>query len=106
MIIQYPVSLIDIPDKLRITDSPEFELKVTISGKGMSLWKAKNKASRPLHIKPSDFVMSSGHAAISTKLLLDSLECIIPASVIIRNVEPDSLIFNSFSFAIFSSVSR
>lgn len=35
MIIQYPVSLIDIPDKLRITDSPEFELKVTISGKGL-----------------------------------------------------------------------
>jgi hypothetical protein len=94
MHIQYPVSLIDVPDKLRITDSPEFELKVTISGKGMSLWKAKNKASRPLHIKPSDFVMSSGHAAISTKLLLDSLESIIPASVIIRNVEPDSLIFN------------
>jgi hypothetical protein len=94
MHIQYPVSLIDVPDKLRITDSPEFELKVTISGKGMSLWKAKNKASRPLHIKPSDFVMSSGHAAISTKILLDSLESIIPASVIIKNVEPDSLIFN------------
>src|SRR5574344_31360 len=94
MHIQYPVSLIDVPDNMRITDSPEFELKVTISGKGMSLWEAKNRTSRPLHIKPSDFVMSSGHAAISTKILLDSLESIIPASVIIKNVEPDSLIFN------------
>jgi hypothetical protein len=94
MHIQYPVSLIDVPEKLRITNSPEYELKVTISGKGMSLWKAKNKASRPLHIKPSDFVMSSGHAAISTKIFIDSLEKIIPSSVIIKNIEPDSLIFN------------
>lgn len=94
MHIQYPVSLIDIPDNLRITNSPEYELKVTISGKGMSLWKTKNKASQPLHIKPSDFVMSSGHAAISTKIFIDSLENIIPSSVTIKSIEPDSLIFN------------
>jgi hypothetical protein len=94
MHIQYPVSLVDVPEKLRITDSSGYELKVTISGKGMSLWKAKKRASRPLQIKPSDFVMSSGHAAISTRIFIDSLENIIPSSVTIKNIEPDSLIFN------------
>lgn len=94
MHIQYPVYLIDISENLRITNSSEYELKVTVSGKGMSLWKAKRKTIRPFYITPSDFFMSSGNASISTKMFIDSLEKSLPMSISVRNIEPDSLNFN------------
>jgi hypothetical protein len=92
--MKVPVQLTGIPDDIRVTSPPVSQISVSLSGKGAALRKSGRIGGRHvLMIDGSTFLMNQGHASLSTQSLRDSISALIPSSVIIRSVEPDSLTY-------------
>ena len=93
-VMKVPVQLTGIPDDIRVTSPPVGQISVSLSGKGAALRKSGRIGARhTLMIDGSTFLMNQGHAALSTQWLRDSISAVIPSSVTVRSVEPDSLTF-------------
>lgn len=93
-VLKVPVQITDIPDHIRVTVSPVDHLDVTLTGKGTALRKSGRRGGRHVvHVSSSRFSMSQGHAAFSTQRLRDSIADLLPPSVTIRSIEPDSLVY-------------
>ena len=92
--MKVPVNVADIPENVRVTSRPVSQITVSLSGKGSSLRKSGRRGSRNvLRVSNSAFVMNHGHASLATSHLRDSLSAMLPASVSIRSIKPDSLVY-------------
>ena len=92
--MKLPVLVADVPENVRITGQPVRQLTVSLSGKGSTLKKSGRKGSRNvLRVSNSAFMMSHGHASLSTSRLRDSIAAMLPPSVSIHSISPDSLVY-------------
>lgn len=92
--MKLPVLVADVPENVRITGQPARQLTVSLSGKGSTLKKSGRKGSRNvLRVSNSVFMMSHGHASLSTSRLRDSIAAMLPPSVSIHSISPDSLVY-------------
>ena len=93
--MKLPVIVSDVPDNVRITRQPARQLTITLSGKGSSLKKSGRRGSRNvLKVSNSAFMMSHGHASVSTSRLRDSIAAMLPPSVSVHSISPDSLVYH------------
>lgn len=87
------VQITGIPDDIRVTTPAANQLSVSLSGKGTSLRKSGRRSGRSvLQVNYDLFSSGQGHAALSTRRLMDSVYAMLPASVSITKIEPDSLV--------------
>jgi len=92
--MKIPVLVADVPDAVRMTSSPVRQVTVSLSGKGSSLKKSGRRGSRQvLRVSNSAFTMSHGHASYATSHLRDSIAAMLPPSVTIHSISPDSLVY-------------
>ena len=93
-VMNVPVQVSDVPDNIRITTPAVRQITVSLSGKGSALRKSGRRGSRHLlNVSNSEFTLSQGHASVSTSRLRDSIKALVPQSVTIRSITPDSLIY-------------
>lgn len=94
MYLQVPVNVSGYPDEVRVTSPPATSLKVSLGGKGTALWKSKTVYRRHvLEIDSRRFQMRHGHASFATQALYDDIQALLPQTVAIRSIEPDSLAY-------------
>ena len=92
-VMKIPVQ-VDVSDNVRVTVPAARQISVALSGKGSALKKSGRRGGRQvIHVNNSVFSMSHGRASLSTLKLRDSIAALLPASVLIRSIEPDSLVF-------------
>lgn len=92
-VMKIPVQ-VNVPDNVRVTVPASSQISVALSGKGSALKKSGRRGGRQsIHVNGSGFSMSQGRASLSTLKLRDSIVALLPASVMIRSIEPDSLVF-------------
>ena len=93
-LMKVPVQVSDVPENVRITIPPVQHLTVALSGKGTTLRKSGRIGSRNVvHVSSSSFTAVQGHASVSTLRLRDSITAMLPPSVTVRSISPDSLVF-------------
>ena len=93
-VMNVPVQVSDVPDNIRITTPVARQITVSLSGKGSALRKSGRRGSRHLlSISNSEFTLSQGHASVSTLRLRDSIKALVPQSVVIKSISPDSLVY-------------
>ncbi|MCQ2110296.1 MAG: hypothetical protein MJY79_02225 [Bacteroidaceae bacterium] len=93
--IEYPVELTAQEGGVRVITDDAWSLKLTVSGKGSALWgeQIRIRHASPMAIPVDRFQMAGGHGSLATVLLKDTLSQIMPQSITIRNIQPDSLVF-------------
>ena len=92
--MKIPVLVADVPDAVRMTSVPVRQVTVSLSGKGSLLKKSGRRGSRQvLRVSNSAFTMSHGHASYATSHLRDSIAAMLPPSVTIHSISPDSLVY-------------
>lgn len=93
--VELPVELSGDADEIRVVTDKNWSLKLTVSGKGSALWgeQIRVRHARAIKIPLERFQMSGGHASMSTTLLKDTLTQVLPQSITIREIQPDSLVF-------------
>lgn len=93
-VMKVPVNLIDVPDNVRVTMPPVKYINVSLSGKGSALRKSGRRGGRHiLSISSDAFNMTQGRASFSTLRLRDSIISLLPVSVTIKSISPDSLVY-------------
>ncbi|MBR5706330.1 MAG: hypothetical protein IKX55_02030 [Bacteroidaceae bacterium] len=93
-LMKVPIVVSDVPEDVRITIPPVKHLTVSLSGKGSSLRKSGRIGSRHvLNVSSAAFTSAQGHASVSTLRLRDSITALLPQSVTIRSISPDSLVY-------------
>ena len=93
-VMKLPVQVTGVPDDVRVTMPAESQISVSLSGKGSALRKSGRRGGKhTLQVHSGTFNMSQGHASLSTQRLRDSVSALLPANVSIRDIEPDSLVF-------------
>lgn len=93
-VLKVPVQVYGMPDDVRVTIPAVSHITVSLSGKGSALRKSGRRGSRHvINIENSAFNMSQGHASLSTLRLRDSISSLLPSSVTIRSISPDSLVY-------------
>lgn len=96
MQLQFQVNLREAPYGMRITQQVTSPLRVNVSGKGTVLWLFKLKGYPTINLDANIFQQGSGYASLPTSYLIDSLELLIPQTLTVRQIIPDSL---SYYFA-------
>ena len=92
--MKVPVQISGVPDDVRTAELSNRHLTVFLTGKGTALRKStRRSAHNTVHVDYNAFATSQGHASLSTLRLKDSIMAMLPASVSIRTIEPDSLTF-------------
>lgn len=93
-VIKLPVRLTGISDDIRVTTPPVGQITVSLNGKGAALRKSVRIGSRSMmHVDNSAFILNQGRASASTLVLMDSITALLPQSVSIRSISPDSLVY-------------
>ena len=93
-LMKVPIQVADVPENVRITIPPVEHLTVSLTGKGTALRKSGRRGSRHIiHVNSSSFTAAQGHASMSTLRLRDSITALLPPSVSIRSISPDSLVY-------------
>ena len=93
-VMKLPVRVTGIPDDVRVTMPAASQISVSLSGKGSALKKSGRRGGKHvLQVNSGTFNMSQGHASLSTQRLRDSVSALLPVNVSIREIEPDSLVF-------------
>ena len=92
--LKVPVQVAGIPDGIRVVTPPAGQITVSLNGKGTALRKSGRRGGKSvLNVSNDLFSMNQGHAAIATQLLRDTISALLPASVSIRSIKPDSLVY-------------
>jgi len=92
--MKLPLLVTDVPENVRITRQPANQLTVSLSGKGSTLKKSGRRSSRKvLRVSNSAFMMSRQRASLSTSRLRDSIEAMLPPSISIHSISPDSIVY-------------
>ena len=93
-VMKVHVQVTGMSDDMRVTVPPANQISVSLSGKGSALRKSGRMWSRRiLNISNTAFNLMQGHASLSTFRLIDSVSAFLPASVSIRSIAPDSLVY-------------
>ena len=93
-VMKVPVRVSDLPDNVRMIMSPVKYVNVSLSGKGSALRKSGRRGGRHvIEISNTAFNMAQGHASVATSLLRDSISALLPASVAISSISPDSIVY-------------
>lgn len=93
-VMNVPLEVTGIPQDVRVTVPPADQLTVTLSGKGSALRKSGRRSGKHiLSISNNSFRMNQGHASMSVQRLRDSLTAVLPQTVSIKSIEPDSLVY-------------
>lgn len=93
-VMKLPVQVTGVPDDVRVTMPAASQISVSLSGKGSALRKSGRRGGKHvLQVNSGTFNMSQGHASLSTQRLRDSVSALLPPNVSIRDIEPDSLVF-------------
>ena len=97
-LLKVPLTVTGVPDDVRIVSEPVGQLTVSLSGKGSDLRKSGRRwGKHVIHISHDAFSHRQGRASLSTQRLRDSIAVLLPPSVAIRQVEPDSLVYQYVS---------
>ena len=92
--LKVPVKVVGVPDNVRMLTPADEYLTVSIGGKGTALLKSgRAKNRRTVSVNNSRFNMNQGRASLSTLILRDSVASMLPPSVVIRSIQPDSLTY-------------
>ena len=92
--LNIPIRVTDVPDEVRVTMPPVKYVTVSLSGKGSALHKSIRRGGRNvLNVSSEAFNSAQGHASLSTLRLRDSITSLLPASVSIKSISPDSLVY-------------
>jgi len=93
-VMKVPVQVKDVPDDVRVTMPTVRYVSVSLSGKGSALRKSGRRGSRHvIDISNDAFNMLQGRASLATLGLRDSISALLPSSVTIRSISPDSLVY-------------
>ena len=93
-VMKVPVQLSAVPDDVRVINPPVKQITVSLSGKGSALRKSGRRGGRHvLSIGSDAFRMSQGRASFPTVRLMDSITALLPASVSVKSISPDSLVY-------------
>ncbi len=91
--VKIPVQIAGIPDDYRVEEPVVRQLTVFLDGKGTALRKTGRRLERnSIKADFGGFTTQRGHATLSTQRLRDSLYSMMPASVSVLKIEPDSLV--------------
>ena len=97
MDLRYEMELVGTGGGLRITKPVTPTLHVSVSGKGSAIWNEKRK-KRVIRLNAADFTPSSANSyVLASSAVRDSLEKVVPSSMTIRSVYPDSIRFSAAS---------
>ena len=92
--IPFTVELKNVPQEIRVTSAPPGQVMISFGGKGTALWRVKTGSrKRLIGLDCTQFSMGQGRASYSTQNLKDSLSGVLPSSVTIRQIDPDSITF-------------
>ena len=92
--LKVPVQVTGIPDGIRVITPPASQITVSLNGKGTALRKSGRRGGKHvLNVSNDLFSMNQGHAAVPTQRLRDSISVLLPPSVSIGSVKPDSLVY-------------
>lgn len=93
-VIKLPVQVTGVSDNIRVAIPPSSQITVSLSGKGAALRKSVRIGSRSvMRVDNSVFFLYQGRASVSTQVLMDSITALLPPSVSIRSISPDSLVY-------------
>lgn len=93
-VMKVPVEVCGVPDDIRVTIPASSYVSVSLSGKGTALRKSGRRGSRHvINVSSSSFNMAQGRASFSTAGLRDSISALLPPTVSIRSLSPDSLVY-------------
>ncbi len=91
--ISYPVELTGLDENVRLTHEVSSPLHITVSGPGTSIRRASRK-KKTIVLNAAGFSSSGPNMyARASSELVDSLASLLPASLAIKNIYPDSLRF-------------
>ena len=92
--IPFTVELQNVPQEIRVTSPPPGQVTISFGGKGTALWRVKTGSrKRLIGLDCTQFSMGQGRASYYTQNLKDTLSGVLPSSVTIRQIEPDSITF-------------
>ena len=93
-VLKVPLAVTGVPDDVRIVSAPVEQLIVSLSGKGTDLSRSGRRLGKHvIHVSHDAFSHRLGHASMPTQRLRDSIAMLLPPSVVIRQIEPDSLVY-------------
>lgn len=95
MNVDYRIELTGIDDDIRVVTPVTSPVRVTISGQGAALW-AERRKDRVINVNADRFACSSsGRHVMSSQMLRDSLSVMLPSSLTIGDIHPDTIRFSS-----------
>lgn len=95
MNVDYRIELTGIGDDMRVVTPVSSPVRVTISGQGAALW-AERRKDRVIYVGADKFTASlSGNHVMSSSMLRDSLSVMLPSSLSIGDIHPDTIRFSS-----------
>ena len=93
-VMKIPVQVTSVPEGIRMTVQPISHISISLSGNGTALRKSGRRGERNvLNVNNSLFIMHPNRASLPTQWLRDSIMAFLPSSVTVRNIEPDSLVY-------------
>lgn len=91
--ISYPVELTGLDENMRLTHDVSSPLRITVSGPGTAIWSASRKR-KTIMLNAAGFASSTPNMyAKASSELVDSMASLLPASLTIKSIYPDSLRF-------------
>ena len=91
-VMQIPVLIENVPDDVRVLRPSQEHVTLSVSGKGIALRKARKAGgSNSLAIDYRQFASAKGRAVYASSSLRDSLLRYMPQTLLIRDIEPDTL---------------
>lgn len=91
--VKIPVQISGVPENVRVAEPAVRQLTVSLDGKGSALRKSGRRLERKtIKADFGGFMTQRGHATLPALKLRDSVNSLLPASVSIIKIEPDSLV--------------
>lgn len=92
--LQYPVEVAGLDKNDNITRPLTSPVRVSVTGQGTLLWR-ESRRKRVLKIPVSAFQPSvNGSSSVSSTVLMDTLSSLLPTTLTVRSIYPDSLRFS------------
>lgn len=92
-VLQYPVEVNGLDKNVRITRPLTSPVRVSVTGQGTLLWR-ESRRKRVLKIAASSFQPSfNGSFSVPSTILMDTLSRLLPATLTVKSIYPDSLRF-------------
>ena len=95
MSVDCRIELRDVGDDVRVVSPVSSPLHVTVSGQGAALW-AERRKDRVIRVPADNFAVSAaGVHTLASSALRDSLSSMLPSSLTVGEIRPDTIRFSS-----------